>query len=585
MIKYYTVLLLFFIGKSEVTFGQNQQKVDSLLTILKSNTLSKIEKAMLYESLAYYHPKHDSALFYAKKSLNIASELKNPILEAEAWEQIGHKEKLLGNNSKALNAAFKALKIYETNNLTDKAAAANTQIATHYISEKEYNLAIKYLKESLKIYQKTKNPLNECLTLINLGEAYRLSGNLDEAEKMFTTVLKHDESKKDDVILAYALGNSGMIQSTKKNFQIAIQQLNKAIRILTKRGDSYSTSIYLFEQGKIYDQLENKSLAVQKMSEAIAIAQNAELKEQIRDFSKLLSDFYEREKDYAKALKYQRKYQVYQDSIVNKSNIKKIEQIKAAYVIGQRESEIKHLNEISSKRKHIAIGLAFGTLLFAALTYLLYFLYKRIRIANRNLSKREEEKALLLKELNHRVKNNLQMIASLLNLQSNETTNSTAKEVVLSSKNRVEALSLVHRSLYQEGAQTKVVIKEYIEELVLNLIHCYALYVKPEFNLSVSNLNVNEAIPLGLIINELVTNAMKHAYEGIEDPILRVTIILLDNNLSLKVSDNGKGCSKIDTEKTDSLGYKLILSLIEQLEGTYTITHENGTHWIINLKI
>src|SRR5690606_1197403 len=144
---------------------------------------------------------------------------------------------------------------------------------------------------------------------------------------------------------------------------------------------------------------------------------------------------------------------------------------------------------------------------------LLYSGNKKIKKINKELSyqkdiisKREKEKALLLRELNHRVKNNLQMISSLLSLQSRELNGHPAKEAIISGKYRVEALSLVHRKLYQEGLDTKIKIKEYVEELVLSLFHGYNTKFKPKFKIANISVGIDIAVPLALIINELTTN-------------------------------------------------------------------------------
>ncbi|MFY7741602.1 MAG: tetratricopeptide repeat-containing sensor histidine kinase [Flavobacterium sp.] len=583
--KYSLIFCVFFLLNCNYCLSQNQNKADSLIKIFKENKASLVQKAMLLESIAYYHPKLDSALYYANESLILAKQSKNQMLIAEAWEQIGHKEKLLGNNTKSLEAAFTALNIYETNKKPEKAAAVYTQIATHYIEEQEFNLAIKYLKNSLAFYQKTNNSYYIALTLINLGEAYRMSGNVKQSELLFLKVIELNNLLKDNLIYGYSLGNLGLVYASKKEWDKASNNLNNAVEILSKMNDDYSCSIYFFELGKIYEKQGSILQAENEILKAFTLAKKAELKEQIRDFSGYLSIFYEKKNDYKKSLEYQRLFQIYQDSLINKNNIKKIEQLKAGYIIGQREVEIKNINTISKNRKNIAILLGTGLFIFTIMTLILLRLNRKIKASNIILSKKEEEKALLLNELNHRVKNNLQMISSLLNIHSSEITNNKAKEVVISSKNRVEALSLVHQKLFQDGIQTKVLIKEYIEELVLNLIHGYNQNIKPEFNIDIIKMNVDKAIPIGLIINELTTNAIKHAFNGNTNPILKINITQNMDYLTLEIMDNGIGFSSEEINKSNTLGLKLVNSLILQLDGNLKKMNNQGAHWLINIVI
>lgn len=592
MLKISLLLIVSVYSFMPTCLAQNVHKSDSLIAILKSKNLSKKEQAVLLEAISFYHPQLDSALYYAKKSLKFSLEIDDRVLVAEAYEVIGTIEQQLGNNSQSLEATFKALEIYEHLDLKERQAKVNSQIAIHYTEGKEYMLAIDYLEKAYLIYQKSNKRVNEALALVNLGEIYRLSGDLDKAQSAFLKSLELDKELNNDIILGYSLGNLGMIYAAKDDYENAKEHLTKAITILSQLNDNYSVSVYLSELALLYKKESDYKKAESKLLEAYNMAENAGLKEQIRDFSAMLVALYEEQNNFQKALAFQKVYQIYQDSLVNKTNIKKIEQLKASYEIDKRESEIERINVISSNRKNISIGLAIGIVLFALLAFLLYKAYKKIGFANIDLSEqkkeisvKEQEKALLLKELNHRVKNNLQMVTSLLNLQSNSITDDSAKEVITSGKNRVEALSLVHKKLYQEGIETRVEVKPYVEELVLNLIHGYAADVTPDFIIEPLSINVDKAIPLALIINELVTNTIKHAYTNTSKPKLKIIIQQEEGYLNLEVIDNGIGFNQEDREKTDSLGLKLISSLIKQLDGTYKTVIKNGTHWVINLNI
>lgn len=578
--------LIFFFLFFAISFSQNRHKTDSLLTILKVDHLTKKDRAIALEELSFYHPKLDSALYFANESLSLSKELKDKLLQAEAYEGISMIEQRFANNSQSLDAAFKALLIYQEFGLKNKEAAIHTQIAANYLSEKDYTFAIDYYKKAHKIYKEfSKSKEGETLTLINLGEAYRLSGNFTEAERCFLKVLDLNKVINNDVILGYTSGNLGMVYSSQNQLEKGKEEIEKAISILSKLEDHYSESIYIAELGQIYRKENNYLLADNKLTQAFKIAKNNGLKEQIRDFSKMLVVLNEERRDFEKAFNYQEIYQTYQDSLINRDNIKKIEQLKSKNEIDKREFEIKRINEVSNNRKSVAIGLSFGVLLFAIFSYVLYNLNKRIQQTNISLSKREEEKALLLKELNHRVKNNLQMISSLLNLQSRSLTQEKAKQLIKSGRERVEALSLVHRKLYQEGIETKIVVRSYVEELVLNLINSYDIDIEPEFIISEIDINVDKAIPLALIINELVTNSIKYAYHNIAKPKLLILIEEKDNGLYMQISDNGIGITKKEKNKNGSLGLSLITSLTEQLEGTVKTENSNGTHWFFNSLI
>jgi len=174
----------------------------------------------------------------------------------------------------------------------------------------------------------------------------------------------------------------------------------------------------------------------------------------------------------------------------------------------------------------------------------------------------------------------------LLNLQSRELTGHPAQEAILSGKYRVEALSLVHRKLYQEGVDTKIPLKEYIQELVLGLFEGYNAKFSPSFAIADMSIGIDMAIPLALIINEMVINSLKYAYKDIEEPLLKIVMMQETTEyLHLQVIDNGIGFTKNNNEQKNSFGIKLITSLVEQLEGTLERINTKGTHWEMKIKL
>ncbi len=585
----YTFLLLF----SFFLLSAQKKKADSLLTILKSKNLSKKEQASILRDIAVYHPNFQIALNSAKKSLKIAEEINSPILQAESLIEIGFLERKLGFNNLSTSASLKALKIYKKLHLKDEQVPCYSLLASNYAYDKDYLNAIKYFKKALK-YNDIKNEINNVILTLNLGEAYRELGQLDSAKIYLNESLTKGTIINNQLLKGYSLGNLGMVYNSENKLVESKNNLNDAIAILSKLSDPYSTSTYIAALGQAYQKENKKDIAEEKLIEAYQMAKKNSLKNEIRNFSKMLAELYEETAQYPKALKYQKIFQIYQDSLVNKDNIKKLEQIKAGYEIDKRETEISLLNSINKSQKKWMLSLIFGLSLLILLSYLLYRGNLKTKRSNKLLaqqkeviSKREQEKALLLRELNHRVKNNLQMISSLLNLQSNKLSGHPAQEAIITGRQRVEALSLVHRKLYQEGVDTRIHVKEYISELILGLFHGFDANFEPEFDIADVNVNIDAAIPLALIVNEIVINALKYAYAEITDPALKVLIQPAgDKHLSIEISDNGVGFKDTDaSQKTNSLGLKIINSLVQQLDGSIQKTINNGTHWKMEVKV
>jgi len=221
-------------------------------------------------------------------------------------------------------------------------------------------------------------------------------------------------------------------------------------------------------------------------------------------------------------------------------------------------------------------------------------LIKEKRRAEDSLKASLSEKDVLLKEIHHRVKNNMQIIYGLLNLQSGKILDAEVLEMIKETQYRIKSMALVHERLYQSKNLAGIEFDGYIQKLVFGLFHSYG--VNPESIKSVIDaknvfLDINTAIPCGLIINELVSNSLKHAFSnaggkcGQSKACGQIRIKMSSDkgkNYTLIVSDNGKGFPKeIDFENTNSLGLQIVNTLVEQLEGNIELNRRNGTSFRI----
>ena len=214
------------------------------------------------------------------------------------------------------------------------------------------------------------------------------------------------------------------------------------------------------------------------------------------------------------------------------------------------------------------------------------------RTAEENLKVSLKEKEILIKEIHHRVKNNLQIISSMLYLQSNIATDENTIAILHDSLNRIKSIALIHEKLYQSSDLANVNLPEYLEKLVNHLMNTYSRQVKVNFNFSSEKiiLNLEKAIPCGLIINELLTNAYKYAFP--ESTISQYSVIDLsaeyidENMLSISVKDNGVGFPEDkDFRESDSLGLRLVHSLILQLNGDISMNVNGGTQFQFSFPI
>jgi two-component sensor histidine kinase len=200
-----------------------------------------------------------------------------------------------------------------------------------------------------------------------------------------------------------------------------------------------------------------------------------------------------------------------------------------------------------------------------------------------------KEKEVLLKEVHHRVKNNMQVISSILNLQSSYIDDENALAILRESQDRIKSMSFVHESLYQSKTLSEVNFAEYIQNITRNLYHSYGRPeggINLEFNLENVYLNLDTSIPCGLIVNEIVSNSLKYAFVGRPTGTVKIEFSKLDSGkLKLMVSDNGIGLpANFHIENAESLGLQLVTTLVTQIGGKLGIDVTNGTSFDIVFK-
>ncbi|WP_286244218.1 histidine kinase N-terminal 7TM domain-containing protein [Methanobacterium ferruginis] len=225
-----------------------------------------------------------------------------------------------------------------------------------------------------------------------------------------------------------------------------------------------------------------------------------------------------------------------------------------------------------------------------------------VQIVARDISERKKleeelknslkEKDLMMKEIHHRVKNNLMVIQSLLNLQSRYIKDTDARDIFKDSQNRAKAMAMIHESLYKSSDLKRIEFSEYINTLANNLFYSYAAdpkQLKMDINVEEIMLDINTAIPLGLILTELLSNCLKYAFPDDKNGEIKVDFYSYtensENKLKLTVSDNGVGLPEgFDPKKSDSLGLTLVYSLAGQINATVTLDTTTGTTFEITFE-
>ena len=554
------------------TISEKQRLLQSIDT-----TLTVSEKVQLYTDLAWEYTiaENDSALIYADKAITLSEKNKYQLGKAMALEAKGlYEEIVTGNYDLASEYYFEGIELCEKNKL-DYATSIYHSVGVMFHTSDNFEKAKEYY---IIAYQRAKtenNILIQKKCLVNLGAIHSSLKDYNKAENMLVESLTLD-IRRDYDYSTYA--NLGNLFFRKKEFSKALPYLELATKPHSDNSDSEENLYFLINVKAALKDSVGMTIILNRANTFIekSISQ--------RSNSLMLmaiSNYYRAFGEFEIALKYRDKYLTIYEEIKEGQRDQTVYELETKY---QTEKVQRDLEKEKAAQKLLYYVLGF----IAVLLLFISFSFYKNRKKNIQISQALHDKEILLKEIHHRVKNNLQVVSSLLSLQQRQSKDSTTQQALQEGRDRVKAMSLIHQNLYQDNNLVGVPVKPYIDTLAKNLIYNYKVEDK---NISLQTdiddlkLDVDTIIPFGLIINELISNALKYAFVNKDEGEITITLKLKDEVLILTVADNGKGLpDDFSIEKVSSLGYRLIKSFSQKLKAELQIRKQTiGTK--ISLKI
>lgn len=511
------------------------------------------------------------------------------------------------NRHNMKNALYYALKSIRTINTLQDYNFADTfylRFGNVYLALGHYDEAFEMYKKSVYYGQHYSSAGGWYKSFMSLVEALSSKGKNQEAIDYINSVTAKFPPLNvyDKMILNYTkancydqLKNYALAEKYFKEMDLYASQLTGSETLLDV-SNSYSAMSYFYarrhqpEKAKIY---ANKIFALSKANNQHYTSQNLEIS---------LSTIDSLNGNYLSALKHFQLYKKMNDSVIDFSKNKQIEELKIQYETLNKEQKIKLLNDQANLQKselqksQLLNNVSIGSLILLLIT--IGLLYNRYRLKQRNHAKLElkekeinqknihlkhllDEKEWLLKEIHHRVKNNLQTVISLLNSQSAYLDNDMALSAIKNSQHRIHSMSLIHQKLYNSENISTINMPNYIKELVEYLKESFSLGQRIRFEIKVDplELDVAQAVPLGLILNEAITNSIKYAFPDNQIGMIYVTLEgVSDNHYLLTISDNGIGIDlDISAKKINSFGMSLIKGLSDDLDAKFSMENNNGT--------
>lgn len=546
-------------------------------------------------TVSNYRGNFNNAYDYYQKALEYHLSTNNDRSAGVILTNMGLCKRNLGDYDEAMELYFEAL--YRREQVADSNGIASTlkSIGETYAIQKDYQNAETYFFKSLAVYRALDNVSMEHSMVLNIGGFFREQGKLEEAEQYIIQGLEYFSVNGPKHEKARSYYNLAGLHLARNELAESLRSYMQAKAIYDELGYTMRVIGTLISLSKVSQQQGNMELAIQYAEEALKRALPLGTKSQIARTLLQLSDIYKTTGEYQKAYSYYVDYKSMEDSISNEEKQRTILELEEKYksrLNEQRLVELSTVNQMNELKLQQKERQQLALVLFAALVLLVAGLvFNQYRIKQKTsdvllekndiIQKSLTEKEVLLREIHHRVKNNLQFISSLLNLQARHVKDPSTLQVLLDGRNRVNSMSLVHQKLYQEDDLTGVDMQSYIENLVDSLMHAYKvdrMHILPKVHVQPIRLDIDTALPVGLILNELITNAFKYAFEGRQEGQLHITLQEAEDELLLQVADNGIGMPKAELATgTGHFGYQLVQSLLPRLKGRLSVTTQEGT--------
>jgi len=563
--------------------------------------VEEINVLMEIAALHFYDGKLDVSEKELLNVLNRYKALGYPRLQT-TYSLLSDISRVKGNFSKSLRYAMLAIESMNKSGDTSSAANFYADLGRIYLEIGNNEDGIKWYKKALQTWGKSRRPNFAVFVAAGYVSGDLIRRNRPGDALAFTLKLSRQ------IPPITKIQNACITQNLAQCYD-ALGEYGKAERYYKQSLQLYASSAMDFEFpqearrsiGKFYLSRNNYGSAGRYLRQALQSNPQKLSAAALRDIHHMLFRVDSAEFNYVSAIKHYQIYKQLNDSILDTRKTREIGELQIQYETEKRKKDLVLLNNKNklqqNKLQRAAMAQNFTQAVVVLLVIILALLYQQYKLknrSNRDLRKQKQEiseknnslnhflneKEWLLKEIHHRVKNNLQIVISLLNTQSSYLENDIAKKAIKESQYRMHSISLIHQKLYQSDNLAYINMADYIRELALYLKESFDLsgHINFSFDLSTVCLNINQAIPVGLILNEAITNAIKYAFTGEDKGSIRISFSRNEEGqVCLSVGDDGPGFPPdFDIDECKSLGMNLMKGLSSQLEGSFDMIRNNG---------
>ncbi len=538
-----------WIGRFQITMGAillRMEKLDSAYLMLES-ARSKVKEEdlpFLNTQLGYVFERRgelDRAADFAFESLRLGEKLNDKKAIALAYSDLSNISWKQSKFEKGLEYGLKSVGIFKERNINDLDYDFTLYVVgNNYLALKKYEQALDFYVRSIAMAEHYGFYNNLSDVYISLVDLYAYLKKFDKAAEAGTQAIRYARFLHNNFMLMRSWLSVGKLQNLQGKYISAIASLKESINIATADfGDKYFLSQAYEALGKAYAGNHNYKDAYQAFAE------------------------YDKQKNL----------------IFTIEADERISLLQTEFDVAQKESTIQ-LQEIELKKQRtwqILISIIAGMLLL--FLGMLYKTGKTNRKKNKLLEQQNKEKEFLLKEIHHRVKNNLEIVSGLLALQSAQIKDLNVIEAMQESQHRIQSMSMIHKNLYLGRSLASIEMKDYFLNLGNYITDVFGVgdRVTIVCEMDSLELDVDMAVPIGLIVNELLTNSLKYAFPDDRKGIITISLKEKNSLLQLNIADNGIGIFPQTDIKGTGFGTRLIELLTRQLDGRMTQKINKGT--------
>jgi two-component sensor histidine kinase len=588
-----TLLILCFAACTQK--GDNREATLSTSSKLDTATISQ-----LLRKATSFKIELDSTDHYSFLAATASREMKYGQGLAKAMSIQSDVQRRKGNYAEAVSASLKCMNIADSLGMSQEQVDSRIMLADIYKQMGGDKNTVDYLEKALELsregtamaegYKDSVNivdGLNEQgIILRDLSKATPKKDYFDSAFFLYQKAIAMAEEMKNGRKVVGKLYNniSQVYNEYYKDYPKALEYLFKAVNINTENNSLNGLSYNFGNISDVYLRQNDYPKAKFYAQRMLEVGEKLKAPHRLVNAYNQLTKVSKQLKQYDSALHFKEEYIFLSDSLNNIEKSGQIAEMQTKYETEIKEAEITKLSQSNKIKTQRMILFGAAACILALVMGLLWVQKRKLQKQQVQIMEQSEKLKWLMKELHHRVKNNLQIVSSLLNLQTYRLKDEESVAALRESQLRVQAMSLIHQRLYQVDEVTLVNFKLYISDLTETLMKAYG-YDADSFDLQVNVekelLDVDTVMPLGLLVNEVITNSFKYAYKNVAHPALTVDLLEKNNQLQLTVKDNGPGMSTGDSKT--GFGKQLINALTKQLKAKCEVNVIQGTSYLFTI--